>query len=232
MKKAIFTLAVVLLTITAQAQIKMHSDSHVSIGSLTRNFGLQVQPIGTTYFRTQNYVQYSLATRSKANADHQKHWAVQDCYNNTNEDLFYVLGQGDVWAMHYYTTPSNHHNSKVEAEPINSENALAIILRINGYYYDENTMLTEEEILGNEYVKEEAKAEIVKDLEKKTVALSAENLAEVFPDAVRTDPDNRLGINYNAVITILTEAVKQQQSEIELLRNTLEENGLLEPEEP
>ena len=102
----------------------------------------------------------------------------------------------------------------------------------NGYYYDENTMLTEEEILGNEYVKEEAKAEIVKDLEKKTVALSAENLAEVFPDAVRTDPDNRLGINYNAVITILTEAVKQQQSEIELLRNTLEDNGLLEPEEP
>ena len=77
-----------------------------------------------------------------------------------------------------------------------------------------------------------AGTEIVNDLEKKTVALSAENLAEVFPDAVRTDPDNRLGINYNAIITMLTEAVKQQQTEIQLLRKTLEENGLLEPEKP
>jgi len=62
------------------------------------------------------------------------------------------------------------------------------------------------------------------------VGLSGENLAGVFPDAVRTDPEARLCIDYNAVVTMLVEAVKQQQAEIELLRKTLEENGLLEPE--
>lgn len=73
---------------------------------------------------------------------------------------------------------------------------------------------------------------MINDLGKRTVGLSAENLEEVFPDAVRTDPQARLFINYNAVVAMLTQAVKEQQAQIELLRKTLEENGLMEPDKP
>ena len=110
------------------------------------------------------------------------------------------------------------------------ERALSTIIGINGYYYDEDNPYTPEEIENNEYVSEEAVEGMINDLEKSKVALSAENLAEVFPDAVRTDSEARLYIDYNAVVTILVEAVKQQQSQIELLRKALEENGLMEPE--
>ena len=60
------------------------------------------------------------------------------------------------------------------------------------------------------------------DFEKRTAALSGSNLEEVFPEAVRTDPKNRLCIDYQSVVTMLVEAVKEQQREIEELRGALE----------
>ena len=48
MKKALITLAIVLLAVAAQAQIKMHSDSHVSIGTLSSSWD-----IGTQLYITQ-----------------------------------------------------------------------------------------------------------------------------------------------------------------------------------
>ena len=130
--------------------------------------------------------------------------------------------------LHHYTIQQN--DSRAGAEQINSEEALATVLQMKGFLYEENNMLTEEEIQENEYVREEAKEEMIKDLRKKTAALSAENLASVFPDADRTNPDNHTCIDYQAVITMLDEAVKQQQEEIEFLRMALEENGLTIPQ--
>ena len=54
MKKALFTFAMVLVTLAAQAQIKVHDNGHVSLGCLTQAFGVQVQPSGYTYFHTQS----------------------------------------------------------------------------------------------------------------------------------------------------------------------------------
>ena len=83
-----------------------------------------------------------------------------------------------------------------------------------------------------DYIQEEAKEAMVSDLEKRSIGLDASLLRDVFPDAVRTDTEARLCINYNAVVTLLLEAMKQQQKEIEFLQKTLVENGLMEPEEP
>ena len=78
----------------------------------------------------------------------------------------------------------------------------------------------------SEYIQEEAKDAMIRDLGKRNIGLDVSLLGEVVPDAVRTDTEARLCINYNAVITLLVEAVKQQQEEIKLLQKTLEENGL------
>lgn len=74
----------------------------------------------------------------------------------------------------------------------------------------------------------EAVGGMIADLQKKTIGLSGENLADVMPDAVLIDSEARLCINYNAVVTMLVEAMKQQQAEIETLRQTMQENGLME----
>ena len=73
---------------------------------------------------------------------------------------------------------------------------------------------------------------MVADLTKRTAELSAIELSHIFPDAVRTDHQNRLCIDYQSVVTMLVEAVKEQQRVIEAMRAVLEANGLMEPEKP
>ena len=221
-----------LLAVAAQAQIKVHDDNWVSIGCLNGNFGLQVTPSGYIYYRTQSSSNFSWATLSMANQAKQKHWIVENHYNDSihcvGKHMFFVYGNGSV----HYTSLACIDNNKCldDSRTINSEDALSTILNINGYYFGENDSTTPEEIENSEYINSEAVAGMINDLEKNRVALSADNLVEAFPDAVRTDPEARLCIDYNAVVTMLVEAVKQQQTEITLLRKTLEENGFLEQE--
>lgn len=230
MKKALFTLAIALLTIAAQAQLKIHDDGWVSLGSLTKAYGTQVNPSGYAYFRTQSNDNYSWGVLSKANAHAQKHWIVENNYNNDatclKKHMFYVLGNGSVYYTGLYSLGNTCMYSNNSKSHIDGIDALSTILNINGYYYEEDSMTSPEEIENSEYIDREAVDGMIGDLEKHKVALSAENMAEVFPDAVRTDPEARLCIDYNAVITMLVEAVKQQQEEIKLLQKTLEENGL------
>ncbi|MCR5660362.1 MAG: hypothetical protein K6G25_13690 [Bacteroidales bacterium] len=230
MKKAFMTLTIILFAVAAQAQIKVHDDNWVSIGCLNGDFGLQVTPIGYTYYRTQDSADYSWAVLSMANIDTQKHWIVQNIYKPEykNDFTFYVSGNGNVHSKATYITAIQENNR--DREPINSREALNNILGINGFYYETDSQVTPESIEGSEYVCEEAVSGMIADLEKKSIGLSGENLAEVLPDAVRMDTEARLCIDYNAVVTMLVEAVKQQQAEINSLRQVLEENGLMEPE--
>lgn len=227
MKKTLFTLAIVLLAVAAQAQIKMHSDGQISLGSLTKNYGVQVMQNGLTYFRAQSNESYSITTRGLANNDHQKHWAIKDYYSNGSqgEDLFYVYGNGAACATNHFTITNNSSHAK-GSEAIDGEEALSIITGLNGFYYaPEDVEIPDLE--NNEYVVPEAVEAMYADFSKRSTGLSGSNLEEVFPEAVRTDPQNRLCIDYQAVVTMLVEAVKEQQHEIEELRGILEENGLL-----
>lgn len=229
MKKALFTLSILLLAAAANAQIKVHDNNWVSIGCLNGNFGLQVTPGGYTYFRTENNNNYSWVNLSVADNSTQKHWIVKSEYGNNHTQLFYVSGNGYVHSTANYITQINVP-SKGNMEPISGREALTAVLGINGYYYDTDPQIMPEDIENSEYVSEEAVDGMIADLEKKSVGLSGENLAEVLPDAVRMDTEARLCIDYNAVVTMLVEAVKQQQAEIKSLRQVLEENGLIEPE--
>ena len=126
--------------------------------------------------------------------------------------MFYVYGNGNVFSTGQYSIPpfsaeclyDNNSESLID-----DEEALATILGINGYTYQEVPIASPEEIENNEYVDEAAVEGMKSDFEKRKVSLSAENLAEVFPDAVRTDPQARLCIDYNAVVTLLTQAMKK-----------------------
>lgn len=158
----------------------------------------------------------------------QKHWIVEDQYDNAGSHLFYVYGNGIIHSTANFIIPIPvNKTTRDNLEPIYGEDALSAILGINGYYYTLDSQTTPEDIENNEHVNEEAVEGMIADIGKRSLGISADDLAEVLPDAVRTDPEARLCIDYNAVVTMLVEAVKQQQAEIESLRQTLEENGLL-----
>ena len=231
MKKSLLTLAIMLLAVAAQAQIKVHNDNWVSIGCLNGNYGLQVTPSGYTYFRSQDSNHYSWANKSMSNDSLQQHWIVENQYlpDSLGKHVFYVLGKGHVYSKGYHIITKNMDNRFIrgEIEPVDSRYALESILKINGYYYGADSNLSPEDIENNEYIDETAVEGMLSDLEKRSVGLSGENVAEALPEAVRTDPEARLCIDLQAVVSMLIEAVKEQQSEIETLRNVLEENGLM-----
>ena len=53
--------------IDAKAQIKLHNDGHVSLGSLTKDYGIQIQPNGYSYFHSRLNTEWSWATLSYSN---------------------------------------------------------------------------------------------------------------------------------------------------------------------
>ena len=93
---------------------------------------------------------------------------------------------------------------------------------------DEFEGITPEEIENSDYVDPDAVEGLLHDLEKgRTAGLVVEELEEVLPEAVRHDPSGLVGINYNAIVTVLVEAFKEQQTRIDQLESILRENGLL-----
>ncbi len=236
MKKTLLTIAIVLLAIAAQAQIKMHSNGRITFQTLnnTTNQGIvfgtapdwkvdfngQVNFHNTGLF-VKNAANYEWLSHAKADNNYAVAWAVT--LQSWNIPNFFVYANGDAYAKHHYVISGS--SSSKGAETIDGEEALSILSGINGYYYGQE----EQEIPdleGNEFVDPEAVEAMYADFGKRSAALSGSNLEEVFPEAVRTDPNNRLCIDYQSVVTMLVEAVKHQQREIEELRGALEKAGL------
>lgn len=232
MKKALFTFAIVLFAMMAQAQntaFKVHSDGQISLQSATTSYGIQIPANGSATFQPNITFSYGRIVSSRAFNLLVKSWAVRNTSPNYQEDAFYVLGNGNVYSYGNYTinpvTPGGGGNR--DSQPI--ENAMQLVSGMKGYYMDSNEFdgITPEELEESGEILPEALEGILKDLElNKIIGMNAEELETILPEAVRHDPQGRMAINYGAVVTVLVEAFKEQQARISELEAILEENGL------
>lgn len=190
MKKALLSLFIVLLAMTAQAQFKIHSD-------------------GYTSFRTNSFTSWSWATLSHANDSVQKHWIVSFPRRTPNH-TFFVTGEGNVYKNGTLTL----------ADPS--------LIFTDGRINDASLML--DNITGFYYTRNDEGRMRDQDGGKRRVGVSAQEVKDILPEAVETDENGLLYVNYEALTTVLIEAFKEQKQEIELLRKALEENGLMEPQ--
>lgn len=232
MKKALITLAIFLLAVMAQAQIKMHSNGRITFQTLnnTTAQGVSIGPgpnwttdfNGNVHFNKSGSFLYNAGAYAWMNCaiasnNHAAVWVVSPDWDDIN---FVVFGNGNAYATNHYIINGSDDDSK-GSEAIDGGEALSIVKVINGYYIaPEEQEIPDLE--NNEFVAPEAIEAMYADYSKRTASLSGRNLEEVFPEAVRTDPKNRLCIDYQSVVTMLVEAVKEQQREIEELRTALE----------
>ena len=86
----------------------------------------------------------------------------------------------------------------------NIDNAIEKVMNINGYYFTEN---------------EKAK-ELGYDNDKLQVGVSAQEIQRVLPEAVTEAPisDEYLTVWYEKLVPLLIEAIKEQQKQIEYLK--------------
>ena len=212
----------------AQAQFKVHSSGQVSFMSTTTANGIQIDPAGRISVEPNIATSYCRTGQTKVNSGLAKAWIVKNPnVAAISKDVFYVLGGGDIYGGNHYSVPNNPGSK--DAQPI--DDAVEILEGLTGYYFDNHEYDGfEPDFEGNPEVDPEAIPGLLKNLEiDKVSALDAAELEEVFPLAVRHDPQGRTGINYSALIPVLIEAFKEQQAKIEELEAVLKENGLVKP---
>ena len=242
MKKSIITTALVLLAVGAQAQIKMHNNGRITLQTIanTNAQGVSIGPApdwnvdfnGNVFFNKEVYFNNPTIGYAWMNCAHTTNpfastWVV--AHPNWNTLTFYVLAYGDAYANNHYTITSSVSDERLkgrEAESIDGVEALDVISKLNGFYYAPVEMEIPN-LENDENVDPEAVEAMYADFEKRSVGLSGIDFVEAFPEGVRTDLQNRLCINYSSVVTMLVEAVKEQQREIEELHKILEDNGLI-----
>lgn len=230
--KKVLLFAIVLLAVAAQAQtaFKVHSNGQISLQSPTTTYGVQIPSNGVVSFEPDITTAYQITSQTKARNALVKAWAVKPHgnYGLPVSNSFYILGNGNVHAYGSYLTvhPETIHGKG--CHPI--DGASDIVSMMKGYYFDTNEFegISPEDIIDNENIKPEAVEGLLHDMEmSRTAGFLAEEMGEFLPEAVRHDAEGMAGINYNAVVTVLVEAFKEQQARIERLESVLRANGLM-----
>jgi hypothetical protein len=103
---------------------------------------------------------------------------------------------GDVVA---YGSPSDSR-LKIIKEKV--PNALASVLKLNGYKFD--------------WKKKDGLLNIKED-----IGVIAQEVAELFPELARTNADGNMSVRYQGLTAVLIEAIKEQQKQIEELKKQL-----------
>lgn len=234
MKKNVLILLLLFCTVAvfAQTPLKVHGDGRISLQSASTSYGIQIPASGVAFFEPNLTYAYDQIVAAKTRNLLAKAWVVKNASNTSLPvpDVFYVLGNGDVFTYGDFLSYSPPGNEVKGYFPI--EGATELILGINGYYYDSQSFegITLEELLESENIKPEALEGILTDFEKsKALGLKADELETIIPEAVRHDAVGAVYVNYTALIPVFVEAFKEQQARIEQLETILEENGLLNP---
>lgn len=205
--KFYLTITLFLTAFITNAQIKVHSDGQVSLGSLTTTYGVQIQPNGCTSFKRSTNPDWSWITIAQTLNPKSKCWIIKnDTITNNTPQTFYVLGSGLIYTNAGMVINSDSRFQQTLSE---IENPTETLGHISGFYYN--------------YTDNGAKG----DENKRAVGFSAQEIEKVLPEAVETDENGIMYINYESLTVFLVEAVKEQQKEIENLRSILKDNGLL-----
>lgn len=211
MKKHLFILFIGIFSlfvfIDAKAQIKLHSDGQVSIGSLSKTYGLQVVSPGRARFRLNSNEDYSYTTIAFSNVPLQKHWVVSNLQGNSSgAHTFFVYGNGNVYKA------GSFRMADATFQELSQEIDSA------GYLLDQ--------ITGIWYIPMDSVLEPERRLSRR-FGVSAQEVGKVLPEIVSVDENGIYYVDYEAFTVFLIEAVKEQRKEIQSMREVLKENGLI-----
>lgn len=227
MKKNIITLILLFVFVVSYGQIKMHPSGQISFQSTNTTGGVQIDPSGKTTFEPVITTSFTKINRTIYYGGLVKIWDIQSSNpQNSPQDSYYVLGNGNVYASSYYNIfayPTGGGNSPRGNQPI--INATDMLSSIGGYYYD-NTEFAGfvPDYENNPEVHPEAIDGLMKDLKvERVIGLDATEIEAVLPEAIRHDPQGAICINYQALIPVLIEGFKEQQHTIESLQKQINE---------
>lgn len=210
MRRHIFTIILTFVCVASSAQIKLHSNGQVSLGTTSGSWlnSMQVSPSGgCVHFNSSPTTDWHWVTLATPNAVKGKCWIVT--YPNDKYDhRFFVTGDGYLWKRGSWRASDS--SQQAEAETI--ENASDYFDELTGIWY---TPADEETGVKSEHYRR--------------AGVSAQDVQKILPEAVTADENGLLYVDYDTFTVLLIQAFKEQKARIEQLETILEENGLLKP---
>lgn len=132
-------------------------------------------------------------------------------------DVTSRIYQGHFTNMTVYGTFTNTSDRRIKENILPLSGALDKVLQLSGKTYD----YTKEYMFGDAEYPEAKTLELEKSRKNK-IGFIAQELEEVLPELVKTDPETDLkSVDYIGVIPILVESIKEQQTMIDDLQREL-----------
>jgi hypothetical protein len=238
MKKALITLIFLSVSNLVNAQFKINSNNKVGINSEPNNDVQLFIKVPTTLYA-------GLHMDSQGQAPYQPGIQVQGSENSIlfsgyqkTLQTFIVYANGTVWSQYGYLLYSDAR-LKNNVEPLT--NSLEKIKKLKGVSYsfktqnvqnhgykDDSTLVqsfkTEssfQSAIQSNSVTNEIIGQIEKEKLVKRIGLIAQDVEKVVPEVVKTSHNGLKGIAYSDLVALLIEGIKEQQLQIEQLREQI-----------
>ena len=190
------------------SQFKVQTNGNVSVGTTSdygaslnvRNYNKRGISINSDWS-----VSYGQAIRTVHHRQDGVSYVVNYQYYSTNKDLFFIMsydGSCYTWGDYYTLSDSTIKNDIREIE-----SPLQKIKSLDGITY-----LYKEEILNKKYTDGTL---------KRRYGFLAQDVERILPEVVEETKDGQLAISYASMVPLLVEAIKEQQMEIDALKEEL-----------
>ena len=155
-------------------------------------------------------------------------FVVRDLSQGTDEVTFHVTGDGSVYSKGSLLTASDESYKENITSLNNSLNTIkqmrGVTYKLKGQDNETNTANTLQSDISSDTLSSQSPVpvEIVNKIKaekkRKKAGFIAQELEEIFPEAVYTLPNGKKAIAYSEIIPLLVEAIKEQQNEIDELK--------------
>jgi len=239
MQKAILLFFFSISFIALQAQIKLFPAGKTTIGTVITHAALQHRIEGSTAFTSSSTDvlrisngsvhigtgtigsdlftingQYNTALKIQSLAGAYGYANVTNVTNTltkgftltlNSSDKFMVYGGGQTYAVSYNTWS----DSTIKTNIVPLGGVLTKILQLNSYYYNFKPSFFAGAVNTNTLTAQ------------KQIGFIAQEIESVFPELVDTNDKGLKSVNYDAMIPILLEAIKEQQAKINQLEQKI-----------
>lgn len=225
MKKIFITSFLALLCFSASAQFKVNSNGNSNVPTYKSfyigNFGDSNNRM--RFYSSSSYAIFDyypdLYFRSGSSTSLPTRVIFKSTGNVgiSNSSPSYRLDvNGDVRATSFITSS----DARLKKNVVPLSNALTKLNSLNGVKYNYRNDITVKRISPIDDTSYEEPVVDVKE-DRVKLGLIAQNVAEVLPELVYEDQDGYLGVDYVALIPVLIEAIKDQQVQINSLKEEI-----------
>ena len=201
MKKVLILVAIFAITAGATAQLKVTNAGNVGVGTNSPDPDRKLHVLGS-FLVDFSGGNWERAIWAKV---HNKSTCSYNLWNTYyNKDVFFVCGEGYLWTMKggYF---GSDRELKKNITPI--EDALNKAKNLQGVRFQYRE--------GNEEEGEGEESPVIGN-EDFRLGFIAQDVELIFPEAVKDMHDGTKAMSYTDLIPVLVEAIKEQQTQIEL----------------